>query len=254
MDSSHSFLLPHTDFLARNQYELVGQKEVAVNLSLEGNVTVQIRIALFGFVVYFYVSIFFLAYSLIIPFSNSLSEKKLWPFAINLWSCIKDSKGCFHPFFKRLKNSAVLRLFNPLLRLDFRWKSPYRDWYLAWNIYGLFYIARQPFIARVSNCFFRRKRLFSSKTRIFRVKFVSVKSYWTNGVKQPGAKNTNTINHTIRKSIMRRMWISMWPLSCPPTVRTALKTLLLISFKGYESETQRWQGRHRSRASSGELS
>lgn len=154
MDSSHSFLLPHTDFLARNQYELVGQKEVAVNLSVKGNVTVQIRIALFGFVVYFYVSMFFLAYPLIIPFSNSLSEKKLWPFAINLWSCIKDSKGCFHPFFKRLKNSAVLRLFNPLLRLDFRWKSPYRDWYLAWNIYGLFYIARQPFIVRVSNCLF----------------------------------------------------------------------------------------------------
>lgn len=77
MDSSHSFLLPHTDFLARNQYELVGQKEVAVNLSVEGNVTVQIRIALFGFVVYFYVSMFFLAYPLIIPFSNSLSDKKL---------------------------------------------------------------------------------------------------------------------------------------------------------------------------------
>lgn len=40
MDSSNSFLLPHTDFLARNQYELVRQKEVAVNLSVEGNVTV----------------------------------------------------------------------------------------------------------------------------------------------------------------------------------------------------------------------
>lgn len=40
MDSSHSFLLPHTDFMARNQYELVGQKEVAVNIPVEGNVTV----------------------------------------------------------------------------------------------------------------------------------------------------------------------------------------------------------------------
>jgi len=40
MDSSNSFLLPRTDFLVRNQYDLVGQKEVAVNLSVEGNVTV----------------------------------------------------------------------------------------------------------------------------------------------------------------------------------------------------------------------
>lgn len=40
MDSSHSFLLPHTDFMARNQYEVVGQKEVAVNIRVEGNVTV----------------------------------------------------------------------------------------------------------------------------------------------------------------------------------------------------------------------
>lgn len=40
MDSSHCFLLPHTDFMARNQYELVGQKEVAVNIPVEGNVTV----------------------------------------------------------------------------------------------------------------------------------------------------------------------------------------------------------------------
>ena len=59
MGSSSSFLLPHTDFLVRNQYELVGQKEVAVNLSVEGNVTVSFRIALFGVVVYFHVSMFF---------------------------------------------------------------------------------------------------------------------------------------------------------------------------------------------------
>lgn len=74
MDSSHSFLLPHTDFLARNQYELVGQKEVAVNLSVEGNVTVQIRIALFGFVVYFYVSMFFFGLS----FNNTLLQLIKW--------------------------------------------------------------------------------------------------------------------------------------------------------------------------------
>ena len=44
--------------------------------------------------------------------------------------------------------------------------------------------------------FFRRKLQFSSKTRIFKSNFVSVKSFWTHGVKRPWEKNRNTINQS----------------------------------------------------------